>query len=214
MTVKKENDKVRKYDWAIFAQSYFLIARLACQELLNTQNKKHSKSRNRDIPYTPADLFVAILFNVKHGIEVFIKTLSLFAYGEYREGHDIRELFIEVKQKISKLNLTPSKPVYYDAVTKEDINNSLRDLDKIETFVSYFYTLDLLKSKIGQHYKIKDTQNDFLRYPDNKAEVQVDWGTVLSSGIAEIDIKEIFQKLENLSELFNKAGNLHAVLDR
>ena len=107
MSHKKEFDQGRKYDWVIFAQSYFLIARLACQELLSKEDKKHSKNDIFDSPYQPADLYVPILFNIKHGIEVFIKTLSIFAYSEYEEGHDIKILFSNAKEKISKLQLVP-----------------------------------------------------------------------------------------------------------
>lgn len=214
MATKKENDREKKYDWVIFAQSYFLLARLACQELLSAREKKHSKNKNLDTPYQPADLYVSILFNIKHGIEVFIKALSLFAYGEYRKGHDIHQLFTEVKQEISKLKLTLPQKVYYDAATQDDIDNSSKDLDQIEFLVSYFYNLELLKSKIGRNYKINDAQNDFLRYPENKATDRVDWGTVLIGKISAVDVEQISEKADELYELFNKAGYLHAVLNR
>lgn len=215
MAIKNETDRQRKYDWVVFAQSYFLIAKLACQELLNTEEKKHSKVQGKDYFYQPADLFVSILFNIKHGTEVFVKALGIFAYEEYREGHDIHQLFIEVKQKISDRKISPpAEKKYYDSVTKEDVANSQKDLDDIEPLILYFYNLEVLKSKIGQHYSIKDTQNDFLRYPDNKAAVQVDWGTVLSSRIEVTDIKDMLGKLDELLELFNKVGYLYAILDR
>lgn len=211
--IVKEKDKISKYDWAIFGQSYFLIARLACQELLSTSAKKYSKSSKNDSPYDKADLFVATVFNVKHGIEVFIKAISLFVYGEYREGHNIHELFAEVKQKISKLRVVLPEQRFYNSLTQEEIDNFPKDLDQIELVVLYFYNLDFLKPKIGQLYKIKDVQNDIFRYPDNKAEVQIDWGTLLTSRIDLVDIQQIFQKLEETDELFNKVGYFLARLN-
>jgi len=214
MSSKEEPDKIRKYDWAIFAQSYLLIARLSCQELLNPQDKRFSKDRKSYIPYTSADLFVAVLFNIKHGIEVYIKTFSVFAYGEYNQHHDIYELFTEVKRGILSSQLKPDDSVYYDIVTQDQIDSGIKNLKKIETLVLYFYNVDLLKSKMGQCFTIKDTQNDVFRYPNNKAEIQIDWGTVLTARVSETDIKEIFEKLEELSDLFNETGYLLARLDR
>lgn len=214
MAVKKENDEIKKYDWAIFAQSYFLISRLACQELLITRKDKHSKSSELAILYQPADLYVSILFNIKHGIEVFIKTLSVFAYGEYEEGHDIKTLFSNAKDKISRLKLTPRQKGFYDDVSQDDIDASLKDLGQIEKLVLYFFELGFLKQKLGGNFVINDSLNDVLRYPDNKASIRIDWGTILIGRVHNHDIEEILAKLDELYELFNKLGHLYAVLSR
>ncbi|MFY9461832.1 MAG: hypothetical protein WAP51_01355 [Candidatus Sungiibacteriota bacterium] len=214
MAIKKESDRIKKYDWAIFAQSYFLISKLACQELLSKKAEKHSKSRSLDTAYQPADLYVSILFNIKHGIEVFIKTLGVFAYGEYEEGHDIKTLFSNARGKISKLELIPRQKGFYDDITQDDIDASLKDMEQIEKLVLYFFELDFLKQKLGGNFVINDTLNDVLRYPDNKASIRIDWGTVLSFRVQPHDIEEVLTKLDDLSDLFNKAGHLHAVLDR
>lgn len=212
--ITKENDKIKRYDWAIFAQSYFLISRLACQEILTKRDTKHSKNSKLDTPYQPADLYVSILFNIKHGIEVFIKTLSVFAYGEYEESHDIKMLFSNAKNKISKLKLKPRQKGFYDDISQDDIDASLKDLEEIEKLVIYFFELDFLKQKLNNNFVINDTLNDVLRYPNNKASIRIDWGTVLSARVNLSDIEEIIAKLDELYELFNKTGYLHAVLSR
>ena len=214
MKIQKENDRVRKYDWAIFASSYFLIAKLACQELLSEREKKHSMSGNLNTPYQPKDLYVSILFNIKHGIEVFVKTLSVFAYGKYEKGHDIKLLFKDAEEKISKLNPKPRQKGFYDDISQDDINASFKDLRKIENLVLYFFQLDFLKQKLGNDFIINDTLNDFLRYPDSKASIRIDWGTVLSYRILPSDIQEILTKLNDLYALFNRAGRFHAILNR
>ncbi len=212
--MKKENDKLKKYDWAIFAQSYFLIARLACQELLSEKKERHSKNRKLNIPYQLADLYVSILFNIKHGIEVFVKTLSIFSYGEYEEGHDIKNLFSNAKGKISKLKFTPRQKGFYDDISQDDINASIKDLEQIEKLVLYFFKLDFLKQKLGSDFTINDTLNDVLRYPDSKASIRIDWGTILSYRVQTSDIQEILTKLDDLHDLFNKIGRLYAILSR
>ena len=214
MKIQKENDRVRKYDWAIFASSYFLIAKLACQELLSEREKKHSMSGNLNTPYQPKDLYVSILFNIKHGIEVFVKTLSVFAYGKYEKGHDIKLLFKDAEEKISKLNPKPRQKGFYDDISQEDINASLRDLKQIEELVLYFFELGFLIQKLSNNFIINDTLNDFLRYPDSKASIRIDWGTVLSYRVQTPDIREMLTKLDDLYDLFNKTSHLHAVLSR
>lgn len=213
--IKKIDDERKKYDWPVFAQSYLYIAKLACQELLSQRKGKHSKNSDAEFPYTTSDLFVSILFNIKHGLEVFIKGLGVFAYGEYNEKlHDIQELFTDVKRRISGMSFQSDKSPYYDRVTTEEINAIPKNLDKIEEFVSYFYNIDILKSKIGGDFLIKDIKNDVFRYPSNKAEIEIDWATILTTKISDADVREILTKIETLSELLNSTGYTIARLAR
>jgi hypothetical protein len=175
---------------------------------------KHNKTSLSNIPYQPTDLYVSILFNIKHGIEVFIKTLSVFAYGEYEEGHDIKTLFSNVKDKISKLSLVPRQKGFYDDIAQDDIDIFFTNLPDIEKLILYFFELDFLKRKLMGDFVIKDTHNDVLRYPDNKASIRIDWGSVLITRVRLSDIKEILEKLDALYELLNKSGHLLAVLSR
>jgi len=211
--MKSIKAKNNEYDWAIFATSYLQLANLACQELLDNRANKHNKAKVKpfNIPYKPQDLFVAILFNIKHGIEIFIKTLSIFAYGEYEEGHDIHDLFQAVKKKVKVLKINPIKKGSNE-IKQTDIDSLYDDLDKMEELINYFYTLDLLKDKIGKHYTINDIQNDIFRYPDNKASVCLDWDAILDSQINDADIRQVQGKLDQIYKLFCKRGYFFAVL--
>lgn len=77
-----------------------------------------------------------------------------------------------------------------------------------------FFELDFLKQKLDGNFVINDTLNDVLRYPDNKASIRIDWGTMLIYRVQIPDIEKVLSKLDELHELFNKTGNLHAVLSR
>jgi hypothetical protein len=46
--MKNNELKNNRYDWAIFAYSYLLIAKLACQELLSKREDKYSKNLSKD----------------------------------------------------------------------------------------------------------------------------------------------------------------------
>lgn len=208
------NSNNNKYDWAVFAYSFLLIAKLACQELLDKRSVKHNKATPLfNFPYKPGDLFISIVFNIKHGIEVFIKTLSIFAYGTYNnKSHNIDNLFQDAKLKILQLRLKPTKGGG-DEISQKDIDNLPDDLNKIEELVKYFFTLDFLKSKIGIYYKITDIQNDVFRYPDNSAAVQITWDSILDSQINEDDIKKLLEKLDQVYKLFSDSGYLFSILD-
>jgi len=209
---KKINNSFSKYDWPVaFAQSYLLIAKLACQELLSKSEVKHYKIKNAK--YGTSDLYVPIVFNIKHGIEVFSKSLSIFIDETYDEKtHDIKKLFVDVKPRILKI-LKPTSRPYYDNLSREDVKKTKEALNKIETLINDFYHLDFLKSKIGKNYKFSDVQNDFFRYPENKTGIQIEWEPVLNQ-LSENDAKQILSKIENLYENFNQVNYALAVLAR
>lgn len=212
--MKNVNVSNYKYDWAIFAYSYFNIASLACQELLVKRESKHTKSKFEDIkiPYRPGDLYISIVFNIKHGIEVFIKTLGIFAYGQYDEIHDIQRLFSDATQRIKKLKLKPQKS-RTASITQEEIDELPKDLKEIEKLVEYFYTLNFLNAKVGSNYMFYDIRNDIFRYPDNNATVRIDWGAILNSQINIKDIEQLLGKLEEVNKLFSQSTYLFSVLD-
>ena len=86
--------------WLYFSQSYLQIAKLACQELIESKHNKHDD--NIFWEYHIEDLIIPIIYNAKHGIEIFIKTINLIIDNKYDEGHNIHKLFDGLKQKIEK----------------------------------------------------------------------------------------------------------------
>jgi hypothetical protein len=185
---KISKDGTTEFDWVIFAQSYFYIARLACQELLDEKIEKHDKSLSNKIrlPYKISNLYVAIIFNIKHGIEVFLKSLGILDSGEYEEGHDIYNLFQNLKKKMGG-----------------KIDD--QDLFSIEQLITYFYKPDFIRPKIKELYEITDVQNDIFRYPDNKAKIKIHWELIIDL-FKKQDVEEIKNNLDKLLALFNKAG--------
>lgn len=215
MGARKENSRERKFDWAFFAQSYLLISRLACLELLSRRTNKHSKTDAGAFPFNPGDLYVPILFNIKHGIEVFVKALTVFAYDEYEEkSHDIKTLFSDAKEEISKKKLAPRQKGFYDDISQDDINALLPDLEQIEKLVLYFFELEFLRKKLSGSFVISDISNDVFRYPDSKATIRINWRNVLMSQIELSEIENILKKLNNLYDLFGRSTYLFAVLSR
>ncbi|WP_339632761.1 hypothetical protein [uncultured Sneathiella sp.] len=210
---KKINNNYSKYDWPVaFAQSYLLIAKLACQELLSDSEDKRHKAEDIFV-YGVPDLYVPIVFNIKHGIEVFIKSLSIFIDETYDERtHDIKKLFQDVKPRILK-GLHPTDRPYYDNLTQDGVNEIKNALSQIETLINEFYHLDFLKSKINQNYTFSDIQNDFFRYPENKTGIQINWEPVLRD-LSKEDVEQILSKVNELYENFNKVSAALSILSR
>lgn len=198
-----------KDDWIIFSQSYLQIAKLACQELIEPKhNKRHNDSTFWK--YHIEDLIIPIIYNIKHGIEIFIKTIGLIVDNKYEEGHDIHKLFDGLKQKIEKLNLKPHT-IECDKITQKDINNFPTHVDEIEKLVKEFYEIRFLKPGIRNNFVVCDSMNDIFRYPKNKAHVHINCLEVLSSFNIN-KIEELRAKVEKLYELLNSVGYFIRIL--
>jgi len=206
---RNRKNKAGKYDWLSFSQSYLLIAKLGCQEIIKPCHNKADHT-NFNFEYNIEELIIPVFYNVKHGIEIFIKTINIIAYSKYDEGHDIKELFACLKKKLKSIYLRPFTDCKGNKITQEDINNLPEKLDDIQRLIDEFYNLDLLKKKIGGHFIIFDTKNDIFRYADNKANIQIKWEKFLDKFKGE-DIKILKEKIDKIYTLFNDVGFLYDV---
>lgn len=201
-------NKNNKNAWLYFSQSYLQIAKLACQELIEPKHNKHDD--NVSWKYHIEDLIIPAIYNTKHGIEIFIKTINLIIDNTYNEGHDIHKLFDELKQKIKKLNLKPHT-VGDDKITQKMIDNFPKHIDEIEQLVKEFYEVHLLKTKIKDDFVVYDVKNDIFRYPENKASIQINWEEVLFRFNID-EVKELKMKIEKLYDLLDNIGYFITIL--
>ena len=202
----KQNNKDR---WLYYSQSYLEIAKLACMELLKSKHGKRGlKSQWK---YQIGDLIIPIFYNTKHGIEIFIKTISLITSDKKEKGHDIHKLFENLIQEFKKVKLQPFEDSEGNKITQEMIDNFQNNINKILELVDEFYTVGLLKSKIKGDFLILDTKNDIFRYPDNKASIRINWEEVLPKFTLK-DIKELKVKIDEIYRLFNEIGFIITIL--
>lgn len=201
-----------EYEWLGFAQSYAQMARLACLELLDDREKKHLKAIGENVKvgnwsYDPRDLFIPIVFNLKHSIEVFLKTASIQLFGKYDETtHNLDLLLKEVKIEWEK-TLTKLKPIEIggDKISQKDINNLPENLKILERLIMKYYHCELLsgsKSVIS----INDDKNDVFRYPENKARTKIDLSLVNKN-----TIERLLKDIEKMLHIFNSVGYIIAV---
>lgn len=201
-----------KYQWLSFAQSYLLLAREACQELLDSRATKHSKvvSSDWNLPYQPADLFIPIIFNVKHGIEIFLKTLCLVSGKEYiGDSHDLYQLFEDLKAKIP-VNLSPVNDKDGNVVSEDEIKQFPDRMSSLEKVILKYHHCEVLNGANRRVINIYDRLNDVFRYPDNKATVEIDFAVIDAQTIENtlVDIDLIYTTLNSIGymiEIYRKS---------
>lgn len=94
------------YDWLVMPDTYLATALLICRKIpvwlfphdivgrSSVFRELHFKSHHSDY-----ELIHPIIFNFKHGIELYIKGLGNLAYGEYINNHDLKALFNFILKK-------------------------------------------------------------------------------------------------------------------
>lgn len=204
----------KSYDWVQFSQNYLYIARLGCQEILNS---KHSKIDSRSkYSYHASDLFIPIFFNIKHGIEIFIKTLKFILAEKLSKNdkkHNVSELFDLLKDEIKKHKIVE--------VIKEEreknpnsanlevaYNNKVKIpefLDNLEKLILRYYHCEVLKCKLDANFTIEDLDNTAFRYPENNLKININYDEVLKK-ITDEDVEDILNDVNVLLKNFNELG--------
>lgn len=95
-------DKKREYEWLVIPQSYLqcalMNARILREKLSNFAIHEDSpldfcfKKIYGDYPQEQAYLIFPIVFNFKHGIETYLKSIIGIEKSEYNKNHDLLEL--------------------------------------------------------------------------------------------------------------------------
>lgn len=217
-----KNDE--KIGWWRFSKSYLYMAKLGCQELLNDKSTSYKFDNGvLKLQYQPDDIFIAINYNAKHGIECFLKSIKLTYHDELERTdhhHDISTLFGFVRKTIMKdikkikdeiekeLNKNPDDIELQ--IAKRDADNFNSIFLSLESIVSKFYHCDVLKNKIENDFIIEDIKNDFFRFPDNSLKIKLNYPAVLSR-ISSSDIKDIYDDITILTERFNSLAFMIAI---
>ena len=196
-------DVENKYSWLTFAQSYLTIANAACENVLT--GSKNSLTDPMNFEYRAAELFIPVVFNIKHGVEVFIKTLAFIIKDKYSRDvrHDIKSLFSTLKSIIPK-DLKPFEGADGNKVTQEEIDQIPQSLQKLEELVLKYYHCDFV-FKGRRVVDIYDRMNDLFRYPDDKAEIVIDLNLVDREliGVIQNDIQNFYRVFNALGYIFD-----------
>jgi len=103
----KKFNHARRYEWFIIPQSYFQCALMGAR-ILNKKISAFAISEGSPLDYclkeiygdylqSPEYLIFPILFNFKHGIEIYLKCIIGVKESEFFKKHDLLNLFKEAK---------------------------------------------------------------------------------------------------------------------
>jgi len=196
------------------------VAKLACQEALSPKHAKYTHEKFSNFKYYGSDFFIAIVYNVKHGIEIFTKTLKIILDEKINveRSHNISELFDLLKKEIKKHKIV-------EGIKKEHLKNqedpdlkwayenklSIDDLlNDLEEIINKYYYCEIIKEKINNDFSIEDTDNTTFRYPENSLKIKLDYKKIIEK-IEEDDVRKTLEDIEQLLEKFNVLGALFTV---
>lgn len=193
----------QKEDWELFFLGYLSMAKLGCEEMLKEKSD-----------YDIEDLYISTIYNFKHAIEIFLKTMVVILeerkliQGE--EKHDQLEVFkgfIKIIDKNKKDIIKIIKGIKENddfwnmvktsAVGIDDCTNTVLEL------IKKYQTMSFLKEKIEQDYSIEDSINDVFRYPQNKMKIDLNYKNIIKK-IEKKDLLELELDIGKANAVFIK----------
>ena len=134
------------YEWLFYAMSFLGLAKIGCKELID-QKYRDRKPLTENLLYDTESRFllIAIFFNVKHALELFIKGLGVIIDRNYRNIHNLNDLLKDLEIKVKEL-----------FKNKKD--------DKV------FQEIEDIKSIVKKYIRLEDYKNELFRYPTNRIE--------------------------------------------
>lgn len=184
----------KKYEYLFFARSYLILAWLGIDEVEKAMLGKSKNPLLEIVPdwvYENNYLLVPVFFNIKHSLEIFLKSTAKFVKEseDFEKHHDIKKLFGSLKKTIGKPSLSIK-----------------RELGLLQKLIEKYYGNKFLLKKIGDNFEIKDQSNDVFRYPDNFAKISFDFFYILQE-FNKDDLKEIRDDILLIDKLFYDIGS-------
>lgn len=163
------NQEVKnKEDWVRFFNSFADLCELACKEI--QYNGYCPKVEIGGQLVSSFGLRIALIFNMKHLIEVYLKSiLRVAGCDEDIKTHELDKIFSILKVLLGPV-INKKLPVMDDEL-KNYINQLIKDLpsgkyfNDLKNIIEYYYGLKFLKNS---NQRLKDIKNTFFRYPEDK----------------------------------------------
>ena len=200
----------KKDSWVLFAQGYLKSARLACNEILTqrsnpNEENRHARESFHDHYYTE-HLLPSIIFNVKQGIECWIKYLLIMMTDKQEWGHDIESLYRKFCQKLMtrKWFIISQKEGRGDRIDVKEIKKRKYDTaPKLRSIIRFFARNHLASKKLRRSFP--DKNNEFFRYPEDRNSRNLDYDLLLQK-ITREDLEKIRSYIDDLDRYFNDMG--------
>jgi hypothetical protein len=209
-------------DWYLFAKSFLNIAELAAREIRVRDGRKYFENK---LLYNE-ELFIPIIFNIKHSIEVLLKTLIVTiewdGLKKEDKGHNLSELFIKFENRYKNINFSKVQHVISKAFKNDPNNNYLiianndikkfnEDakitdyLRKLKKLILKYHKCEFLKEKIPKILiSLDDYKNDVFRYPQNSLNCRIDYHELIKNINIDDngDIDKILNDIKKLKDYY------------
>ncbi|MBU1130174.1 hypothetical protein KKE45_02530 [Patescibacteria group bacterium] len=192
----KKVTKLSKYEWMIYAKSYLKMAEVGLEEL---RCKKYvKKGLDHMFFYKQKWLLIPIIWNLKHALELAVKTLGIGIDKQYLQSHDSGKLAKNLLQTIKKLNIINDlKP---------------KTIQRFAEIIFKYYRCEFWDKKFIKTDTVLDIQNDIFRYPENTASFQINLQILQDIPFNEEngyshETEELSQDIKELGNLFGALNN-------
>jgi hypothetical protein len=150
-------------NWFFFTESYFEAAKLLFLK---------SRESNKNYFLIPA------FFSLRHGIECFLKFLSISLNGDKKKKHDIEYLFQRLEEELNKKDIKNTYklvigikkqkncPDYKDLI--KATRSFFKNKEKIIKIIKKYQDCEYIKKYCNQEQSINDKNNEIFRFPDRK----------------------------------------------
>lgn len=180
----REKQEIKEKSWYIFVLSFLSNAKNGCEFLIN------SKRLDDNNKY----LAISIIYNFKHGLEVFVKTFSRYLNEKMDKSdhfHDTKALLETFKKQLR-------------SKSKKELD---KEVDKLEKIVEKYNEINFLTNYLKESFSVYDQKNTFFKYPEHEAMIVVDYSR-LSNKINRDDMKEIKKDIESVVKISKKFKNI------
>ena len=183
MNIHKIYKYVHSQDKTLEWYDYSLSYLMAVAEIANNLSSKDVKKE------PDFYLLIPIIFNLRHGIELLLKFITLAAQDLPKKNHDITELFLYVRKILSELDDETIQHASVSTELKEkNIRVAIETLTQATERIVNKYKYYSFLSEDG--IAIDDHKNELFRYPsiiENKFKLDL---STLRNKITVDEIKE------------------------
>lgn len=178
--------EIKTANWYMFTFSFLTLASMGCDNLLS--NKVDPWDRG---------MVISIIFNLKHSLEVVLKTISNHLNESFDPGHDVQDLVSKLKKRIKGRK------------NAREINECLQEFD--ELLVKY-RQFKLFKNVLKDSIVFDDKSNKLFKYPDNNKEggivLDINYSELVSR-LTKSDLREI---KSDITKIMNNLGKIKSIL--
>jgi len=165
------NNLIKKYEWISFARAYLSIAKIGIQEL--EYQRYADRVGKNSFEYSFSCLMIPVIWNLKHAIELILKSLGIYEDLKSKNGHNYFAILKEI-------------------LKKENIKYTEIEITNLAKIAVKYYKCEFLNKKLfKENFIITDPRNDIFRYPAHH------FYPLEFQNLKDISIKKDFTEINN-----------------